>query len=131
MTRTPSGTLVAIDGRAVSPRGKSKRSKTGSPRRRPSISAQSDGNSEYYPEEQQSLAVDYYSGLEDGSSDEDDDDSSDEDDLMDLDLQDNLVTGFAVASSRRNLDFHELFPSVPEGDYLIEGVFLVLSRVSG
>ncbi|KAE9397455.1 hypothetical protein BT96DRAFT_73329 [Gymnopus androsaceus JB14] len=31
------------------------------------------------------------------------------------------VTGFAVASSRRNTDFHELFRSIPEGDYLIEG----------
>ncbi|KDQ10374.1 hypothetical protein BOTBODRAFT_494879 [Botryobasidium botryosum FD-172 SS1] len=31
------------------------------------------------------------------------------------------VTGFAVASSKRNADFHELFPSVAEGDYLIEG----------
>ena len=31
------------------------------------------------------------------------------------------VTGFAVASNKRNTDFHELFPSIPEGDYLIEG----------
>ena len=42
---------------------------------------------------------------------------------MDLDLgeEDMPVTGFAVASNKRNADFHELFPSVPEGDYLIEG----------
>lgn len=32
------------------------------------------------------------------------------------------VTGFAVASGRRNSDFHELFPSIPDGDYLIEGM---------
>jgi hypothetical protein len=31
------------------------------------------------------------------------------------------VTGFAVASNKRNAEFHEMFQSVPEGDYLIEG----------
>lgn len=31
------------------------------------------------------------------------------------------VAGFAVAKSRRNRGFHELFPDVPEDDYLIEG----------
>lgn len=31
------------------------------------------------------------------------------------------VTGFAVASNRRNAEFHGLFPTVDEGDYLIEG----------
>lgn len=31
------------------------------------------------------------------------------------------VTGFAVASNRRNAEFHSMFPSVDEGDYLIEG----------
>lgn len=31
------------------------------------------------------------------------------------------ITGFAVASSKRNADFHSLFTSVPEDDYLIEG----------
>lgn len=30
------------------------------------------------------------------------------------------ITGFAVASSKRNADFHALFPQVPEDDYLIE-----------
>ena len=40
---------------------------------------------------------------------------------LDLDPEDIPVTGFAVASNKRNQDFHELFPSVPEGDYLIEG----------
>ncbi|KAH9923210.1 uncharacterized protein BXZ73DRAFT_104002, partial [Epithele typhae] len=41
------------------------------------------------------------------------------DDLL-LDPEDIPVTGFAVASNKRNQDFHELFPTVPEGDYLIE-----------
>lgn len=31
------------------------------------------------------------------------------------------MTGFAVASNKPNENFHELFPTVPEGDYLIEG----------
>ncbi|CAO1621214.1 unnamed protein product [Sympodiomycopsis kandeliae] len=30
------------------------------------------------------------------------------------------ITGFAVASSKRNAEFHALFPTVPEDDYLIE-----------
>ncbi|CAE6446980.1 unnamed protein product [Rhizoctonia solani] len=30
------------------------------------------------------------------------------------------IPGFVVASSRRNADFHELFPNVPEGDYLVQ-----------
>ncbi|KZV62799.1 hypothetical protein PENSPDRAFT_758451 [Peniophora sp. CONT] len=38
------------------------------------------------------------------------------------------VTGFAVASNKRNYDFHELFPSVPEGDYLIEDYGCALQR---
>lgn len=34
-----------------------------------------------------------------------------------------LVTGFVVVSSnlKRNTDFHELFRTIPEGDYLVEG----------
>jgi len=49
--------------------------------------------------------------------------SSEESDTSDeLDINEHIpVTGFAVASSKRNADFHELFPSIPEGDYLIEG----------
>ena len=33
------------------------------------------------------------------------------------------ITGFAVQSGKRNRDFHALFKSVEETDYLIEGVF--------
>lgn len=51
---------------------------------------------------------------------ETDEESSDDVDDVTADLM--PVTGFAVASSKRNADFHELFPDIPEGDYLIEGV---------
>lgn len=56
----------------------------------------------------------YSSGGEDS-----DEESSDDVDDVTADLM--PVTGFAVASSKRNADFHELFPDIPEGDYLIEG----------
>lgn len=36
------------------------------------------------------------------------------------------VTGFAVASSKRNADFHDLFPQITADDYLIEGAPSVL-----
>ncbi|KAF8172872.1 hypothetical protein BJ912DRAFT_932227 [Pholiota molesta] len=59
------------------------------------------------------VRADYYSGLDlldDGSSDEDESGSgSDIDGLMGED--DIPVTGFAVASNKRNADFHELFPT--------------------
>ena len=54
-----------------------------------------------------------------GSSDE-----SGPEDGLELDLHEGMdipVTGFAVASNKRNADFHELFPTIPEEDYLIEG----------
>ena len=52
--------------------------------------------------------------------DDDEDDEDDDDD--DSDLEGLLpVTGFAVASNRRNAEFHSMFPAVDEGDYLIEG----------
>lgn len=51
-----------------------------------------------------------------------DDHGNDSEDSSESDLDDHLpVTGFAVASNRRNADFHALFPAVDEGDYLIEG----------
>lgn len=56
--------------------------------------------------------------------DSDDDGYGTEDDSVEgSDLEgDHLpVTGFAVASNRRNAEFHALFPTVDEGDYLIEG----------
>lgn len=36
------------------------------------------------------------------------------------------VTGFAVASNKRNQEFHALFNQIDEGDYLIEGVLCFL-----
>ncbi|KAG8701472.1 hypothetical protein FRC09_005349, partial [Ceratobasidium sp. 395] len=30
------------------------------------------------------------------------------------------IPGFVVAGSKRNADFHELFPNVPEMDYLVQ-----------
>ncbi|KAF5385387.1 hypothetical protein D9615_001078 [Tricholomella constricta] len=94
-----------------------------SPRRGGSLSIHSDNASEYYGEDR----PDYYSGLEDSS---DDGGSSSEDDLEDLDLgEDDIpVTGFAVASNKRNADFHELFPNIPEGDYLIDDYGCALQR---
>ncbi|KFY06091.1 hypothetical protein V491_08863, partial [Pseudogymnoascus sp. VKM F-3775] len=38
------------------------------------------------------------------------------------------VTGFAVASKKRNRDFHQLFRSVPDDDYLIEDYSCALQR---
>ncbi|UZJ57136.1 hypothetical protein CBS101457_006456 [Exobasidium rhododendri] len=38
------------------------------------------------------------------------------------------ITGFAVASSKRNADFHALFTAVPEDDYLIEDYGCALVR---
>jgi hypothetical protein len=49
------------------------------------------------------------------------DDEEDEDDDSDSEGEHLPVTGFAVASNRRQGDFHQLFATVDEGDYLIEG----------
>lgn len=38
------------------------------------------------------------------------------------------ITGFAVASKKRNRDFHSLFKSVPDDDYLIEDYSCALQR---
>lgn len=57
----------------------------------------------------------------DAALDFDDEDEDDEED-EDSDFEGLLpVTGFAVASNRRNVEFHSMFPAVDEGDYLIEG----------
>ena len=84
------------------------------------MSVNSDNGLEYYAAGVDEVRPEYYIGLE-GSSD---DDGSGSELDSDLELCDNIpVTGFAVASHKRNADFHELFPTVPEGDYLIEGGF--------
>jgi hypothetical protein len=51
-----------------------------------------------------------------------DDEEEEDDDDDESDYEAGLpVTGFAVASNRRNAEFHSMFPAVDEGDYLIEG----------
>ena len=90
--------------------------KTHSRRTSTSVTASvgSDPNSEFYADDRE------YSALEDSSSDDDSDSSGA---LSGLDIGEDIpVTGFAVASHKRNADFHELFPNIPEGDYLIEGL---------
>lgn len=46
------------------------------------------------------------------------------------DVVSQLGTGYAVASSKRNSDFHALFKSISDDDYLIEGEFSSLSLES-
>ncbi|OAV87383.1 hypothetical protein PTTG_29450 [Puccinia triticina 1-1 BBBD Race 1] len=43
-------------------------------------------------------------------------------------LDDQLGTGYAVASRKRNVDFHAVFKSIPEDDYLIEDYGCALQR---
>jgi hypothetical protein len=64
---------------------------------------------------------DGYASSVDGHDEDIDDDSDDDALLAELNDGDIPVTGFAVASNKRNADFHELFRTIPEGDYLIEG----------
>ncbi|KAJ6530363.1 hypothetical protein DFH09DRAFT_1326878 [Mycena vulgaris] len=105
--------------------GRASREAHGHLRRRTTGSAMSHVEGE---EEEQG---EYYSGLDessDGSGSESDGESGS--DLEDLDLgEDDIpVTGFAVASNKRNADFHELFPGIPEGDYLIEDYGCAMQR---
>ncbi|CCM07179.1 uncharacterized protein FIBRA_09520 [Fibroporia radiculosa] len=110
------GTSSSISSRR--PRSSSEHSRNGRSRQ-PSLVA--------YPASDLSDRESFHSGqdlLGDESGLEDDDD----DDDLDLDPDDIPVTGFAVASNKRNQDFHELFPTVPEGDYLIEDYGCALQR---
>ena len=58
-------------------------------------------------------------GIEMGDSDDSGYDSEDGLDFGDDDIP---ITGFAVATMTRNQEFHELFPTIPVDDYLIDGV---------
>ena len=60
-----------------------------------------------------------------GSGEFNSEDDSDSDDELDLGEEDIPVTGFAVASMKRNAEFHEMFPSVTDGDYLIDGMWRI------
>ncbi|KAJ7367747.1 hypothetical protein DFH08DRAFT_795880 [Mycena albidolilacea] len=111
--------------------GRSPRAKSEHKRRRTTGSVSGHGHGgegEYFPDEQ----GEYYSGLEESSDEGSGSDSDDESGsgLEDLDLgEDDIpVTGFAVASNKRNADFHELFPGIPEGDYLIDDYGCALQR---
>jgi hypothetical protein len=74
------------------------------------------------PQEQESGYVSSADGRDDEFGDDDDDNDSEDDELLaELNDGDIPVTGFAVASNKRNADFHDLFKTIPEGDYLIEG----------
>ncbi|WWD22486.1 hypothetical protein CI109_106979 [Kwoniella shandongensis] len=67
--------------------------------------------------------------IDDDLEDDEDNDMYDDDEDSDSDIGDDLpVTGFAVASNRRNADFHALFPTVDEGDYLIEDYGCALAK---
>ncbi|KAI0035791.1 hypothetical protein K488DRAFT_42561 [Vararia minispora EC-137] len=63
-----------------------------------------------------------------GSGDESEMDDDDAQLLADIGADDIPVTGFAVASNKRNADFHEMFATVPEGEYLIEDYGCALQR---
>ncbi|TFY58999.1 hypothetical protein EVJ58_g6057 [Rhodofomes roseus] len=111
------GTTSTLSSRGHRPRRSSDMSRGGPRSRQASLN---------YPASEFSDRDSYQSGEDDllggGSGLEDMDDD------LDLDADDIPVTGFAVASNKRNQDFHELFPSVPEGDYLIEDYGCALQR---
>ena len=61
-----------------------------------------------------------------------DDDEDDDDDDFDSEHESGLpVTGFAVASNRRNAEFHQMFPRIDEGDYLITGKLCLPFMIQG
>lgn len=59
-------------------------------------------------------------GTEGSNSEDSDYDSTDALDFGDDDIP---ITGFAVATMKRNQEFHDLFPTIPADDYLIDGVW--------
>lgn len=149
MSLSPAASSVSQRSRSGSAHKKNKSADMGSPRsnksrkssigsgggpraRRPSASAHSDAgsvNGAAGGEDASTVRPEYLSGFDllDDGSDEDDEDGSGSG-SEDMDDEDIPVTGFAVASNKRNADFHELFPTVPEGDYLIEGEWVSVFR---
>ena len=105
---------------ATSPSSHKRRSSNDrNPKTPPSRTTRSRQTSISYATSDVSDRVSFYSG-----DDGDDMVSGSEDDSDDLDLDADIpVTGFAVASARRNQEFHDMFGSIPEGDYLIEGMY--------
>ncbi|KAK4685181.1 hypothetical protein P7C73_g4972, partial [Tremellales sp. Uapishka_1] len=74
-----------------------------------------------FDEDGEALDPGYDYEYDDDDDDDDDDDGSDYNEPL-------PVSGFAVASNRRNADFHALFSAVDEGDYLIEDYGCALSK---
>jgi len=71
------------------------------------------------PQEQESG---YVSSVDGHNKDAlDDNDSEDDELLAELNAGVIPVMGFAVTSNKWNADFHDLFKTIPEGDYLIKG----------
>ncbi|KAJ7499471.1 hypothetical protein FB451DRAFT_1334859 [Mycena latifolia] len=125
LTASPDAVSVGHRRHRTATNGKPHRENSGGHRRRRTTgSAVSHGEEDEQGE--------YYSGLDESSDDGSGSESSEGSgsDLEDLDLgEDDIpVTGFAVASNKRNADFHELFPGIPEGDYLIEDYGCALQR---
>ncbi|PPQ79364.1 hypothetical protein CVT25_002634 [Psilocybe cyanescens] len=154
MSRSPAQSAVSSGGKGrknrsgeLSPRSsKSRKSSVGSPprsggggrSRRASSARSADGANEFGalrpagPPDDASASY-YLDDSDRGSNNSDSDSDSgsgslSSDDLLDIGEEDIPVTGFAVASNKRNADFHELFPGVPEGDYLIEDYGCALQR---
>ena len=68
-------------------------------------------------------------GGTEGSNSEDSD--YDSNDALDFEDDDIPITGFAVATMKRNQDFHDLFPTIPTDDYLIDGVSFACCSSNG
>ena len=64
------------------------------------------------------------------NSDSDDSDGYDSGDALSFNDDEIPITGFAVATMKRNQEFHELFPAVPADDYLIDGAWCTERYVS-
>lgn len=58
-----------------------------------------------------------------GNNSGDDSEDYDSGDALSFNDDEIPITGFAVATMKRNQDFHELFPQVPVDDYLIDGLW--------
>jgi hypothetical protein len=56
-----------------------------------------------------------------GNNSGDDSEDYDSGDALSFNDDEIPITGFAVATMKRNQDFHELFPQVSADDYLIDG----------
>ena len=67
-------------------------------------------------------------GTEGSNSEDSDYDSNDGLDFGDDDIP---ITGFAVATMKRNQEFHDLFPTIPTDDYLIDGVSFACCSSNG